>query len=345
MVRIAPVIPVRQHGEVHYSFALPVKTLLELGRIERFGEDPNGVQRKLNPKHMDRILDAMVHNAQALFLEPIIGNLEGEWRFEEGTLIGEETGYLTIDDGGHRFEACRALLSSDEQYSWEFDIKATMGLPYERRLKIFRQQMLRRPIDSRLSLAQRKELNDWENPVQGEAYALCTELNTRPSSPLRGMIIMDEQIKRPYQGRHKPIGINVTGLMSTLQRVLGVNGPLVNISSARRAQLVIDFIAMAKEIWPREWGNKTYVLTSSRGISALLMLFTNSPNFRGAIGEDFRRDKVHQALALASSFNWAQSNHRSATVVQIVHRLDHSISRNRATRGSGTRSQDLEATA
>ena len=73
-----------------------------------------------------------------------------------------------------------------------------------------------------------------------------------------------------------------------------------------------------------------HILTTARGINALLMLLVSSPNFRGTIGEDFGVKSLSRGLQLARSFNWSSDRHKNENVPAIVVRLDQSIGRNRA---------------
>ena len=325
-----------QHGDKVFTFSLTAEEVMALCRVERFGFDPEGVNRKLDNDHALRISEAMLDH-DILWLEPILGDLAGgKWRYDEreNSLVGNDDAYVSIDDGQHRWHAL-SLLNPLERVHLSFTVSATMGLPFERRLKIFRMQKNRKPLDSRLDLAQRHRLNDWKNAADREAYELVLKLNADTTSPLKGMVVLEEQSKRPYEGRHRPVGINAKGLHATLRSVLGTSSPLSALSPEQRSRVVLTLIQLAADMWPSEWKSDQHVLTTARGINAILMLVVSSPNFRGAIGDNFSQESLRQGLAWAQSFKWTTSSLRNVSVREIVVRLDQSIGRNK--RGKGQR--------
>lgn len=329
-VRIAPVGTMVQHGIALYKFQTTAAVLLKHGRVDRFGESPSGIQRKLDQRHADDIYDAMAEDPNALLIEPIFVHLEGKWVLEDGVLYTEDSdAYMSIDDGGHRHEAMKALIES-EQDSWVFDVTAAMGLNQEQRMRIFRQQQDRKPIDSRLNLAHTDFLGDWKTDLERECYAVCKELNGSPNSPLYREVMMEETVKRPMEGQHRPSGINVVGMMTTLKRVLGKHSVLRAYPREKRQQLVIAYIACAKEIWPKQWNSDAHVLKSARGIRAILLLITNGTEFGRIVGTEPTLERMREALALARTFDWSAKNNVNASEKQIMERLDQSIGRNKS---------------
>jgi len=326
-----------QHGIVLYKFMITAATLLKHGRVDRFGESPTGIQRKLDQRHADDILGAMAEDPNSILIEPIFIHLEGKWVFSDGALsTNDPDAHLSIDDGGHRFAAMSALIAS-EQEVWVFDATAAMGLTMEQRMRIFRQQELRKEIDSRLNLAHTDYLGDWKSDLDRDCYALCKELNGSPISPLYRQVIMEEMVKCPMEGQHRPSGINVVGLMTTLKRVLGKHSVLRVYPMDKRQQLVIAYLSAAKEIWPRHWASDSHVLQSARGIRAVLLLITNGTEFGRIVGTEPTLEKMRDALSLAKSYDWSARNNVNANEKQIMERLDQSIGRNLIKRNSSTR--------
>ena len=228
---INQVIEVNQGGHDVYTFPLPAKLLIQLARIERFGQDKDGVNRMLNQGHVEEIAVAMSSKAHpVLWLEPIIGDLRGSWIFHDGKLVVGDDASISVDDGQHRVFALQCgLLTEAEIADLVFLVTATKGLPYEMRLRIFRMQTERRQIDARLDLAQRNHLGDWASPLDCEAYQLVLELNATEGSPLFGRIQIDETKLRPYEkGASKEIlpNINARGLYSTMRTIIGRRSPL-----------------------------------------------------------------------------------------------------------------------
>ncbi len=317
-----------QHGDPIYTFSLSAEDVVALSKVEHFGVDSNGVNRRFNEPHALKIAEAMTDHA-LVWMEPILGDLTGNWRFDEEKrrLTFGEGAYISVDDGQHR-RAALELLNPLEREHLSFNVTATMGLSFERRLKIFRMQKERRQIDARLDLAQRHRLNDWKHPLDREAYELVLQLNSDTTSPLRGMILLEEDESRPYEARHRPKGINAKGLHATVRSVIGGNSPLTNLSPEQRGNVILTLIRLAAEIWRKEWKSEQYVLTTARGINAILMLVVSSPNFRGAIGDNFTQESLRRGLELSRTFKWAASAQKNASVRQIVERLDQSISKN-----------------
>lgn len=330
MPRISPVLQANQREEPLYQFFLTVEDLHSICRVERFHETTSGVQRKLDPKHVEEMVNAMIENPEVLFMQNILGDLVGPWEYDEesSALIGGEEAYISIDDGGHRYEAFQ-VLNAEEQKRWMVSVMVTHNLPLERRMKLFWQQMEQKRLDPRLTYAQRHRINRWESDRDRECYELCIMLNGQPDSPLYQLILLDEQLKQPYEHRHRPIGINVMGLMTTLRPVLGVNSPLSQLSADRRAQVITTYLRIAKAIWPHEWKSEKHILTSAKGIRPLLQLFISSPNFRGALGDNFSPESLEHALRFAETYNWTETHNHKKTIAQIVEALDQSIARNK----------------
>lgn len=318
-----------QGDDVIYNFTCRARELIDLCRVERFGEDANGVNRKYDERHALKIADAMLDRS-VLWPEPILGDMAGGWEFDarRRILTAPEGAYVSIDDGQHRFMALQ-VLNEAERDRLEFTVQVTIGLSYERRLRVFRRQGERKRIDARLDLAQRHRLGDWKQAVDGEAYELLLLLNSSTTSPLRGAILLDEQQKRPYEGRHRPVGINAKGLHSTLRSVLGGKSPLQALSQEQRTRVVCDMIQLAAETWPNAWNSDQHALTTARGINAVLGLLVSSPNFRGTIGDDFRRESLKVAMNHAKTFKWNTGALKNTGVREIINRLDQAIGRNK----------------
>jgi len=325
-----------QRDNILYNFTLTAERLLELCRVERFGIDPNGVNRRYYEKHSLDIAEAML-DPKVIWMEPILGDLTGgSWIYDPTTrqLRGTaQKGYMSIDDGQHRFKALE-VLNPAERAKLGFTVQVTIGLPFERRIKIFRMQKERKVIDPRLNLAQRHRLGDWKTEGDREAYELLLKLNSDTTSPLQGVIILEEQDKRPYEGRHRPAGINGKGLHSTLRSVMGGKSPLAALSASERARVILDTVRLAAQLWHKEWKSDSHILTTARGINAVLNLYVSYPNFRGALGDDFSQESIANALGYAESFNWSAYGFKNVGVREIVTRLDQSIGKNKRAQAS-----------
>jgi DGQHR domain-containing protein len=323
-----------QRDKSAYLFPMPAPLLLAISRVDRFGDHSDGVNRQYDERHATDIAVAMTQ-PDTVMLDDILGDLRGGWRFDEerGLLIPEgDDCYLSIDDGQHRLAACE-ILTPEEMARWTWPTVATIGLSYEERLRIFRQQQRRKAIDSRLDLAQRHKLGDWRSDTERMAYELILQLNSDPNSPLFGMILLTETLRRPYERRHRPEGINATGLWSTLKSVIGKNSPLAALPLPKRGEVALNIIRIASETWPRAWCSPGHVLTTARGINAVLRLMVSGAEFRGAIGDDFSVDSLRKGLSYAESFNWSTGTLRNLSVTEITEKLDANIRRARSRQG------------
>lgn len=248
---ISPVLVTRQPNATIYTFTLSAEEMLELCRVERFGESENGVNRKLKEKRAMNIAMAMLE-PDTTFTENPRGSLEGGWRFEGSKLHFETGAYIVLDDGQHR-RAALEMLNPQERSGWEFVISCTQGVPYPVRLKLFLQQEKGERIDTRLKLQQRAELGLWDNDNQRRAYELCKELSTDPRSPLKDMIILEETDTRPYEGQHRPAGINVTGLWLAFTSLMSRSSPLAQLPPDKQLEVCKNLVRAASHVWDHAW--------------------------------------------------------------------------------------------
>lgn len=325
LYRIEHVSVTSQRDVLIYTFTLTGEQLLHLGFVERFGQEANGVNRKLDEAHALEIADAML-DEHTLWLDSIVGGLSDGWTYDADTheFHVSANATLSIDDGQHRWHAL-SLLNETERRRLAFTCVATIGLDYERRLKVFRMQNCRKPIDRRLDLAQRHRIGEWDNDVHREAYELILKLNSAADSPLKGLILLTEEVKRPHEGRHRPYGVNANGLHRTLRTVLGKKSPLGALAADSRARFVFNLLRAAADQWKKEWRSEDHSLTTARGVNALLLLVVKSPNFRGALKDEFTPEGIRRALSRAKNFKWAKSGFKNLSEDTIVERLDRSM--------------------
>ncbi len=308
-----------------FTFVMTGDQLLEFGLIERFGESSDGVNRKYDEDHALEIAEVMVQ-PDTVMLDSICGDLKGEWMVERGKLIPGPGAQLSIDDGQHRFGAC-SLLNAEERARWSWPVVATQGLDYERRLQIFRQQKKRKPIDGRLDLAQRHRLGDWRTDAERQAYQLVLQLNSTPNSPLKDMIILEETVRRPYEKQHRTEGVNAAGLWSRLKSIMSKGSPLYALTLEKRAEVALNMIMVASEVWAKAWRSDGHILTTARGINGVLALIVSGNHFRTVIGDDFRVESLRDALSLGSKYNWTVKAHLNVSQREITQKLDEAIGR------------------
>lgn len=324
-----PVNVLQQKEHQIFSFVMSAGELAQFARVERFGDSSNGVNRMLNEKHALDIAVAMTAE-NSLLLDAICGDLQGNWTVLHGRLVPlDETAVLSIDDGQHRWYAVTELLNEQERARWSFSVVATMGLDYETRLRIFRQQSKRRRIDAKLDLAQRHELDDWRSDAEREAYKLLLQLNSDTNSPLKGMIVLDETPRRSYEHQHRVEGINASGLWRSLKSAMGKGSPLYSLSVEKRVEVVRNMIRLASETWPTAWESPNHILTTARGINAVLMMMVSSPEFRGVIGNDFRVESLRVGFNHAKRFRWNKEQHKHSDIREITAGLNRAIAASR----------------
>ncbi len=316
---------IRQREIDVYTFTVSAEVLVAISRVERFGDHSDGVNRQFDERKVLAIAESMLR-PDTVMLDSICGDLKGEWTLEDGFLVPGDDAYLSVDDGQHRRGACE-VLNPEERARWTFPVVATRGLDYETRLRIFRQQRLRKPIDTRLDLAMRYKLDEWGSAAERQAYELILRLNSDTSSPLRGMLILEEKVKRPYENRHRTEGINASGVWASLKSVMGKGSPLYALSLEKRAEVALNLIFVASEVWSRAWRSNEHVLTTARGINAVLSLIVSGPNFRIVIGDDFRIESLRAALEMGVKFNWTAKAHRNSSQREITLSLDEVIGR------------------
>jgi hypothetical protein len=320
-----PVNLFTQHGYQVYSFVMTADDLADFARVERFEESSDGVNRKLDHRHAANLLDAML-DPNTLMLDSIKGDLRGNWQIVNGHLVGDETAFLSIDDGQHRHYVVTEAMDAMDRQGWSFSTIATIGLDYETRMKIFLQQDLGKTVDKKLALAMRHKLNSWKNDAEREAYNLLLVLNSETGSPLMGKIVLTETVRRPREDGSRVEGINANGLWSHLRSAMGYKSPLASLSMEKRVEVVRNLIWVAKETWPKDWESEKCILTTARGINALIMLLTmNASEFRVAIGTNYTQDNLRRVLRYGRSFKWHQDNHKNTGVRAIAEALDKSI--------------------
>ncbi|HYG84318.1 MAG TPA: DGQHR domain-containing protein [Verrucomicrobiae bacterium] len=319
------VIVTRQREITLYTFTLTAVQMMQLCRVERFGESDNGVNRKFHSNHAWRIAEAMLQPSTTFATNPV-GALIGNWQFEDGRLTYGPGDYITLDDGQHR-RAALEILNETERERWEFIVTVTQGVPYSTRLRLFLQQTKGRSVDARLKLAMQAEIGDWNSEAEKLAYQLCRELNTDPRSPLKGMILMSETEVRPYESKHRPSGINVKGLHTTFTSMLSKRSPLSQLSSEKRLEVIKNVVRAANAVWPTSWASSKHVLTTAKGINAVCKLIVVGRSFRAAVGSDFSYENLVRVLTYAQSFNWTAKRAIHETERAMTERLDTAIYR------------------
>lgn len=334
-MQIKNVVEMEQRGYKLFVFTLSGDKLLEIARIEQFGIDKEGVNRKFDYLHSKGLTEYMTQTGAHLF-EPFLGDLTQDWQWTKGKgiLFSKNGSYLSIDDGQHRVAALK-LLSADEIVKWNFLVVATKDLPYKERLKIFNQQRLRKKIDPRLSLQIQDITDTFPDQVTKDAYKLIKRLNQDKESPLyqrffiqerdpRGKIPVRAMIKvkeiipglQKFQSgktaaerlrQPKAYLVNVVGLMNFVKVAISSRySPVQSINSEMQYRVIKDYLQAAKEAWPKAWDNpRECLLCRYHGLAALLNFLTYGI-FKEEI-KSWQKDSYKKLLAYAIDFDWSYS--------------------------------------
>jgi hypothetical protein len=331
------VVVIQQGDHLAYVFSLSADELMTYGIVERYGEDELGVQRKLDEDHALDIAQYMIQPGSSM-LENIEGDLRGNWKVEDGYLVGDADARISLDNGQHRWYACQ-FLDPEERVRWRWAAVATMGLSVEERLANFLQQDEARTVDGRLSLAMRYALVcapqiEGREPamtdIERASYALVLHLNDDRDSPLLGQIQLEEQVKQPNERGHKEegSGINAVPLFNAIKQLMGKSSPIFPLEAEERAKVIGSLIWAASEAWPKSWMKKDHILTTSRGLSAVLklMVMTGS-EFRVVVGNEFTFERMKHALLYAKSFKWHKNDCKNMSVNALAEELNKAIER------------------
>ncbi len=319
-----------QRGEDIYIFTLLAKDLLQYCKIERFNETDNGVQRQQRDRKVKELVLAM-RRPDTIFVEPITVHLSGgEWTYSRKSreLTAPIDGFLSVDDGQHRLAAL-AQLSAKEQKDWSFSVHATSSsLSHDRRVRMFLQQDLGEGIDQRLLLAQRDYINDWPNDMHRDAYQICKILDTDEDSVLYGRVLFDDIAHRPREDHGDVTNkINVTGLHSALVKAKGRGSPLNQLSVVDQAKVLKTYLRVASETWPGSWNGRKQMLSTVRGVGALISLFRRSAQFVMFVDVELTELRFREVFALMKPYSWSILGNRHMTPNSIVDRLDSTIVR------------------
>lgn len=338
-----------QRDMQYFVFPLSATELMKMGRVERFEaeEEKQGVNRRLNEAHAFEIATAMADKSiPVVWEQPFRVHLEGGWEYQpkEGKFIAPDTAYLSLDDGQHRHRAF-TLLVPQELVGLEFQVHAFTNLTIEQRIQMFRMKYMERPLDARLSLAMRNELGKWTTQVDKEAYELTLALQNDSESPLKGMILLTEGNRRPRE-EHGGGKINAQGLFATIRTILGNKSPISEIASSEgRKKVIFDMLGTTAIVWKSAWMSNRHILTTARGITAILQLFIMGAAFRGEVGKDFSPPMLKKVLGYGSSYDWGRVKHENWAWRKIAIAVDQSIQRgSRKMRPVSASEDDLGAT-
>lgn len=324
------VIRMEQRGIKLFIFPLSGNRLLEISKVEHFGVDEKGVNRKFDYRHSKKLFDYMTQPGAHLF-EPFLGDIGREWQWseKEHTLTSQSEAHLSIDDAQHRLAALSLLLPEDIA-TWNFLVLATKGLAYKERLKIFNQQRLRKKIDPRLALQIMDKTNTFPDEKDKRAYELLKKLHYLTHSPLYQNLLMEElqpkkkiptdevlklkgiisniqQANSPAARLRSPQAykLNIVSLMGYCKRLMfSPHSPLYGMSLEMQYRVVRDYLNAAQEVWTSAWNNpRACFLRRYHGIAALLDFLTFGI-FKEEV-EKWNKSTYKKLLQHGAKFDWS----------------------------------------
>lgn len=350
-MEIRNVTQMEQHGHLLYLFSLNGEELVQVARIDHFGIHPEGVNRKFDYQHSLELKGYMQTSGSRLF-DPILGDLGGGWQYqpEEHVLVAREQTDLVIDDGQHRIAACQ-LLGPEERQSWMFIVTATMGLPYEERLKVFGQQGLRKKLDPRLTLQIADRTDTFRDEKTRETYRMLKRMNEDENSLLYDSLFLEERTPRapkiesqdalalgqveglsPALFLRKSMSqkVNVMGLMGHLKRVLfSPYSPLREMGREAQYEAVCAVLEAAHQVWPKAWDDRgNNFLRRTHGLGALLEMVIIGTSFHVAVKEDWSMKNLKKVFSSIHSFNWSIRQFEKGkfpTILEIAETLNRAI--------------------
>jgi len=319
------VLSFEQNGVHIFTFVIEAEALLQMGVLLRFGEHPEGVNRKLTVGHAKSIAKSLKDDPGTLMMDPIRGDLRSggdAWVYDprRATLTGVvesdeenrmESCYFIIDDGQHRFTALE-LLDGENRKKWKFLVTATMGLPKPRRLDIFQLHELEKKIDKTLTIRQRGELGVFRSRGEEVAFLGALAINERQNSPLRARVWMEEgRISRADRER------GVVPLKTMLMFLKPVGGRSSNLHGrevAEQTRIIVDWFRASAAVWPY-FGDPGRVLGSPLAYGTVLRLLSHSRHVNSLLARDYSYDNIVRVLMYGKGFKWEarDGSHTGAT--------------------------------
>lgn len=321
-------ISVADPNIIGFNMQMTVAELMSVAQIDRLQETEGGVQRKQNARHVEGITRNLVDpDSGSTVSQNMICEIVGPYEYDEDalTLTIPDGTRLSLLDGGSRFESFRRMPPA-KQRQIDVPLMVRADLTFSARLGAFQQQTQHRRVDPRHMLALTHAAGSWKNDLDQEIYELLLMMNGDPNSPLHGRISFQEE-ERNYSARHKPDGVNVVGLLPAFRKIFGSKSPLGRMDREQHAQYAKNLFNAARRTWPKVWTSDDHVVTSARGLKALIFLVTDSPAFVGVLGGDFSAEKIQSALDMASTYKWDTYHNKGKTVDQMISGINQSIAR------------------
>jgi hypothetical protein len=121
--------------------------------------------------------------------------------------------------------------------------------------------------------------------------------------------------------------INSKGLMATLRSLVGKASPFHVLSFEQKLEICLRTIRAVQTVWPKLWGSEKHVLSTARGVNAVLYLYIRGVNFNRALGGSFEEKAIVQALMYGQQCKWTTGAAENLTSIHLADRLDGAIGR------------------
>lgn len=266
-------IEVKQGKYAFYVFTIDSQDLFKIAYTSpRYRYRKSGIQRNLNPKRLKEIADYYTSKDEPRILPNcIIVSLSDDSYFKNGKLYIpiKEHGEAFVLDGQHR------LFAFGPEYAKEVAIdlvvSAFIGVSDEIKAFIFRKiNMTQRKINPSLVYDLIPMLRkDWITFQDYRSKAILDYLNIEPTSPWYDGVAM-------LGGRERPI--TQASFITRLKTLFKKGNVFEDVPDNAffeqiiQIEVLVQYFQAVKEVFPKAWNNKKYILSKNTGFATMLNL-------------------------------------------------------------------------
>jgi len=266
-------IEVKQGKYAFYVFTIDSQELLKIAYTSpRYQYRKSGIQRNLNPKRLKEISDYYTSKDEPRILPNcIIVSLSEDSYFKNGKLYIaiKEHGEAFVLDGQHRLFAFGPEYAKD--LSIDLVVSAFIGVSDEIKAFVFRKiNMTQRKINPSLVYDLIPMLRkDWITFQDYRAKAILDCLNTERTSPWYDGVAMLGSRERPITQASF-----ITRLKTLFKKgnVFEDSPENVFFEEVIQIEVLVQYFQAVKEVFPKAWNNKKYILCKNAGFATMLNL-------------------------------------------------------------------------
>lgn len=245
-----------------YLFKIKAKELLDIAIFKpREADRETGIQRDWNISRSKEIAE-YIESDDAVLANNIIVNIKADnLEYKDNTLyIKNEVNSVFVIDGQHRLRA----FSYVEKDDFEIPVSAFVDLTWAEIADIFvKINYYQKPVNKSL-VYDLLGISPDIFPDFKEAHTIVQVLNESMSSPWFGLIKM--------LGIGKGIITQAT-FINALSKYKILTEVLKPYSISEKALILSNYFSAIKNIFPKEWGSKGYIISKSIGFNALVAIF------------------------------------------------------------------------